>query len=260
MKANFDAAAGNYDATFTNSVIGKLQRQLVYQHLTVILKKKKPQTILEVNCGTGEDAIWMANQHYKVKATDISKKMIDVAKSKIESENPSFKEVDINRLKEEFPIEKFDLLFSNFGGLNCLPKTEVSSFFKNASGLLNKKGIMVLVIMPKNTLWEQLYFLLKRDSEKAFRRQKDFVTADVDGEKVATYYYNPKDIVHLANTNFKIRQYNPIGLFVPPSYLESFLKNKPRLISVLNAGEQKIKNLSWLSKYADHYIIVLQKK
>ncbi len=260
MKANFDKAAQNYDTTFTNSVIGKLQRILVYQHLDLFLKKNLPKAILEINCGTGEDAVWLAQKQFEVTATDISEKMIAIAKSKSSLENVNFKQADITTIATAFENQKFDFLFSNFGGLNCLSTTELISFFKNASELLHKNGQMVLVIMPKNTMWEQSYFLLKLDFKNAFRRKKEVVIANVDGEKVATYYYNPKDIVNLANGFFEIKQYKPIGFFVPPSYLETFFKSKPKLTSLLNRLEQKIKNQSWLSKYADHYVIILQKK
>lgn len=260
MKANFDQAAINYDATFTNSVIGKLQRQLVYQQLSEFLKENQPKTILEINCGTGEDAIWLAKQNFDVTATDISSAMIDVAKSKSNLENLNFKQANSATIAVAFQNQKFDFLFSNFGGLNCLSDVELVSFFKNASEILHENKSMVLVIMPKNTLWEQLYFISKLNFKNVFRRKKEMAIANVDGEKVATYYYNPKDIVNLANGIFEIKQYKPIGFFVPPSYLETFFKNKPKLTSLLNRLEQKIRNQSWLSKFADHYVIILQKK
>lgn len=260
MKADFDKAAKKYDETFTNSVIGKLQRNLVYEQLLKILIKKKPKTILEINCGTGEDAIWLAKQNFEVVATDISSTMIEISKSKSNLENLSFKQADINTIASDFSPQKFDFLFSNFGGLNCLSVSEMIAFFKNVPEIIIPKGQLVLVILPKSTLWEQFYFILKLDFKNAFRRKKEFAIANVDGEKITTYYYNPKDIVNLAKANFEIKQLNPIGFFVPPSYLESFFKNKPKLISFLNSVEQKVKNQSWLSKYADHYIIVLEKK
>ena len=260
MKADFDKAAQNYDATFTNSVIGKLQRNLVYHQLSEFFKENQPKSILEINCGTGEDAIWLAQQHFEVTATDISEKMIEIAKRKSNLENLNFKKTNITTIAAAFQNQKFDFLFSNFGGLNCLSATELASFFKNAFEILHENGQMVLVIMPKNTIWEQCYFLLKLDFKNAFRRKKEVAIANVDGEKVATHYYNPKDIVHLANGFFEIKQYKPIGFFVPPSYLESFFKNNPKLISFLNRLEHSIKNQSWLSKYADHYLIVLHKR
>jgi ubiquinone/menaquinone biosynthesis C-methylase UbiE len=260
MKADFDKAAQNYDTSFTNSVIGKLQRNLVYEQLQKIIKEKEPKTILEINCGTGEDAIWLVKQKIEVIATDISSSMIEIGKRKSNIENLTFIQLDINQIASDFLTKNFDLLFSNFGGLNCLSLSEMTAFFKNASQILSPKGQLVLVIMPKRALWEQFYFLLKLDFKNVFRRKKEFVIANVDDEKVATFYYNPKDIVNLANANFEIKRLKPIGFFVPPSYLEPFFKNKPKLISFLNTLEQKVKNLSWLSKYADHYIIILEKK
>jgi ubiquinone/menaquinone biosynthesis C-methylase UbiE len=260
MKADFDNAASNYDATFTHSVIGNLQRNLVYNQLSIILNKSNPKTLLEINCGTGEDAVWLANQNIEVTATDISEKMIAIAKSKSHLENLVFQQTDINAIDIHFKDKTFDIIFSNFGGLNCLTPLELDSFIKKSLSILTPNGQLVLVVMPKNTLLEQLYFSLKFDFPNVFRRKKEFAIANVDGEKVKTYYYNPKDIVNLAKENFEFKQLNPIGFFVPPSYFESFISKKPKLITLLNSLEQKIKNQSRLSKYADHYLIVLQKK
>lgn len=256
MIASFDNAAEKYDTNFTHTEIGTLQRNLVYENLQKQLKNVS--TILEINCGTGEDAIWLAQQNFDVTATDISEKMIAVAQSKANLKNLTFKVLDINNINQE--TQKFDLLFSNFGGLNCLTYAELQHFFESAKNIISEKGKINLVIMPKNTIWEQIYFSLKFDFKNAFRRKKEFALANVEGEKVATYYYNPKVIVHLCQATFEIIDVKPIGFFVPPSYLEPFFKNKKVFLKGLNFLENRVKNWSFLSKYADHYIITLQKK
>ncbi len=255
MEASFDKAAVNYDDTFTNTEVGKMQRALVYTELSKHLTSV--QNILEINCGTDEDAIWFAKQNFKITATDISPKMIEIAKSKAIL---NFKVADINSIATTFEGEKFDLLFSNFGGLNCLSKSELKNFFVNIDSILAEKGKMALVIMPKNTLWERFYFLAKAQFKNISRRKKESVIAHVDGENIPTYYYNPKDIVNLAKANFEAVAVKPIGFFVPPSYLDEFFKNKKGLLGFLNRLEQGIKNASSLSKYADHYLIILQKR
>lgn len=258
MEANFDKAALKYDETFTNTQIGKMQRYLVYhqfkKHLIGI------QNILEINCGTGEDAIWLAQQKFSITATDISEKMIAVAKSKSNYDNITFKVADNKTIQQTFKDQQFDLIFSNFGGLNCLSPEEINIFFKNVTSVLSEKGKMILVIMPKNTLWEQFYFLMKLQFSSIFRRKKEKVIANVDGEKVTTYYYNPKEIVNLSKQYFSIIDTKPIGFLVPPSYLEPFFKNKLWLLKFLNTMEKRLKNWGFLSKYADHYIITLQKR
>ncbi|NHN27446.1 class I SAM-dependent methyltransferase [Flavobacterium jejuense] len=258
MKASFDIAAQNYDQSFTNTKIGKSQRNSVYKMLSKHLNTCTD--ILEINCGTGEDAIWLAQRNFNVLATDISENMIAIGKSKNHYQNLTFNQLDLTLLANRESLGTFDLVFSNFGGLNCLPKNELQNFFTNIPNHLNEKGKLALVIMPKNTIWEQCYFLLKGKLSKVFRRRKEVAIANVDGENVATYYYNPKDIVNLAKINFNFIESKPIGFFIPPSYLEPFFQNKIRLFKILNYLENKIKNKSFLSKYADHYIIILQKK
>jgi ubiquinone/menaquinone biosynthesis C-methylase UbiE len=260
MKADFDQAAATYDTSFTHSIIGQLQRALVYERLKPLISNNGIHKILEINCGTGEDAIWLAKQNFKVTATDISAKMIAAAKAKESQHDVTFIQADINDLSVYFPTEKFDLIFSNFGGLNCLSEIEMELFFKNASQLLTEKGKLALVIMPRNTLWEQGYFLLKGKLKTVFRRKNESVIANVDGEKVLTYYYNPKETLTLAAYYFDFKQQNPIGFFVPPSYMEPFFKTKPRLIAMLNTMEKKITAYRFLAKYADHYLIAFEKK
>ncbi len=258
MKTSFDKAALNYDETFTHSEIGKMQRHLVYGELLKQLHSVRD--ILEINCGTGEDALWLAQRNYNVTATDISPKMIEVAKSKGNFNNLHFATADMKSIATTFSGQHFDMIFSNFGGLNCLSKPELRTFFCDSKSVLSEKGRMVLVIMPKNTLWEQFYFLAKAQFSSIFRRKKEFAIADVNGEKVPTYYFNPKDIVNLAKQDFELVSQKPIGFFVPPSYLEPFFSNRKGLLRFLNSLEKGISSWPFLSKYADHYIITLQKR
>jgi hypothetical protein len=115
-------------------------------------------------------------------------------------------------------------------------------------------------MMPKNTLWEQLYFFAKANFKNISRRKKGSLIANVDGENVLTYYYNPKETAELADYYFHFKKVRPIGFFVPPSYLEPFFKNKKRLVSILDKLESKIQQRKSLSKYADHYLIVFEKR
>jgi hypothetical protein len=136
----------------------------------------------------------------------------------------------------------------------------LENFFATVDSILTEKGKLALVIMTKNTLWERFYFLAKAQFKNISRRKKESVMAHVDGENITTYYYNPKDIVNLANANFETVSVKPVGFFIPPSYLDGFFKNKKGFLRFLNRMEQGVKNTTSLSKYADHYLIILQKR
>ena len=78
----FDAFAGDYDHDFTHSILGQLLRPRVW---TKLAEHFRPgDHVLELTCGTGEDAVWLAKQGIRVTATDGSAAMVREAKAKAE--------------------------------------------------------------------------------------------------------------------------------------------------------------------------------
>lgn len=257
MTNYFDIHAQNYDAIFTHSNIGKAQRNRVYFFLSEIIKEQN-LNILEVNCGTGEDAHYLSQKGHRVLATDISSEMILQAKKK----HPAiqFKTLDVTKFPSEILEKKFDVIFSNFGGLNCLSKNQLKEFLDISETLLTPNGKIVLVIMPKKTIWERLYFLLKFQPKKAFRRNTNAsIPANVEEIQVPTWYYNPKDVVTLAKEKLSTTAIRPIGIAIPPSYLEPFFRKRKWFLSILTTIESWFSNAFW-AKYADHYLITFHKK
>jgi len=259
----FDHVAQKYDKDFTSTHIGKKQRDLVYSYLEKIISKKS-MNILEVNCGTGQDAIWLAEKGHLVDATDISSEMIVYATKKAKAkkiDSIHHSVLDLKEISSFKNTKKYDLIFSNFGGTNCVDLKELESFLKNASNLLVKGGKIILVIMPKFCLWESFYFSLKGKFSSVFRRQtNNFVEANVEGVKVKTWYHSPNDVKKISKDfycNFKLM---PVGFFLPPSYLEPFFKKRPQFLEKLNQLELKVKNKELFSKWSDHYLIELEKK
>jgi ubiquinone/menaquinone biosynthesis C-methylase UbiE len=84
-KTPFDQSAAAYDADFSFSMIGRAQRDIVHEYLENNLNFGKVLRILELNCGTGEDALFFAKKGADVLATDISEKMLETAKEKVKS-------------------------------------------------------------------------------------------------------------------------------------------------------------------------------
>ena len=74
-KQPFDNFSETYDSQFTNSVTGREQRRIVREYLE---KRVSPgMDVLEMNCGTGEDAFFLAGLGCNVLATDASSGMIN---------------------------------------------------------------------------------------------------------------------------------------------------------------------------------------
>ncbi|MEZ5038806.1 MAG: class I SAM-dependent methyltransferase [Saprospiraceae bacterium] len=258
----FDAYAEQYDASFTHTSIGRLQRAQVWQALNPLLQGTK--AILEVNCGTGEDALQMAQLGHRVEATDISENMIKVCQAKAAKlkgvRELHFQTASFLQLAEKFAPQSFDLLFSNFGGLNCIGPEDTQTFSQIGHRLLKPGGKLFLVYISKACVWERLYFSYQKEVEKAQRRSAEGpIISRLEGHAVPIWYYSYKELVALFREDFRVIQRFPIGLCVPPSYLEPLFKNREYFLKGLGWLDQ---GLRWpsLANYGDHIGVVLERK
>ena len=254
-KQDFDQAAHTYDVEFSNTLIGKAQRELVWEHLTSSLHGDV--NCLELNGGTGVDAEYIAPNVKKLLTTDISERMVEVASARLEDFiNVEAKVLDVNLLNENLLKDK-DIVFSNFGGLNCLSHEEWKRFAQRLSSYLKQDSKLAFVIMSKNCWWENLYFMLK--GKKWNRNSSDPVMANVSGENVATWYYSPEEIISFLKSDFNLTKLKPIGFFIPPSYLTPFFEKHSKVFSILNFLEKRIKNWSFLAGRSDHFYVEFSK-
>ena len=256
----FSAQSKKFDQIYSGNKIIEYKRERVRSHLKKFLKPG--QSILELNSGTGQDAIWLAKQNCKVHATDISMGMLETTQQKIKNEaleNYITHEIcsftALENLQQKGP---FDIIFSNFAGLNCTGNLDkvLASF----SVLLKPKGIVTLVILPKFCLWEFL-LIFKGKFKTATRRlfSKNGRTASVEGHHFKCWYYNPSYVIKHLKKDFKVLSIEGLCTLVPPSYIENFAEKHPRVYQFLKQKENSWKS-KWPWKYVgDYYIISLQK-
>lgn len=260
----FNKYAENYDQHFTRSAIGQMQRGRVYDFLSGALRRlPESASILELNCGTGEDALWLARKGYRVEATDLSEGMISVAQRKKNIRQLSklnFSVCPFDQLHQQFRTQKFNLAFSNFGGLNCVNKDALKQLSLHIHELLEPGGRFTAVIMGRKCSWERFYYNRKKQKEKANRRlQAEGIETQLEGEKFYTWYYSPSEFA-ACFSHFKLMRVKPVGLFVPPSYLGNYFANKKSLLKGLHLAEKYLANFSFMADKADHYYIELQRK
>ncbi|WP_258101658.1 class I SAM-dependent methyltransferase [Marinoscillum pacificum] len=257
--ADFDVAAIGYDEEFTKTSIGIAQRQQVWTYVYELIAQRAddmPLRVLELNCGTGEDARFFASKGCQVVATDVSEKMLEVAQFKNSQTAISFEVLDLNEI-QNLQSEPFDLIFSNFGGLNCIAPEAMEKLGVELPRLFNPKGHFIAVVMPSFCLWESVYYLAKLSLFTAFRRRKKYVIANVSGQQVKTYYYSPHVFDRLINQGgrFFREKLKPIGLSVPPSYLENYFQKYPKILQNLSDVDNRMAKYGWQAFVSDHYLI-----
>lgn len=264
MTSSFDTIAHKYDETFTFTQTGKYQRERVWHYLDKLNLKSKDVSALEINCGTGEDAIYLAGRFQTVVATDLSSEMIRIAIEKSKEKKIStidFLATDMLEIRNKLPRRQFDLIFSNFGGLNCLSDDQVQNLSSELKSLSNSDGNLILVIMGRKCLWEKIYFFLKGKISAINRRKiRTGVNANVGTTHQKIYYYSPKEIQNHFSESWNFTRVIPIGLFLPPSYLDPFFTKHLWLLKMLKSAEKIFGRFSSGADYADHYLIHFTRK
>lgn len=256
----FDFVANNYDNDFSQTLIGKLQREQVYKIVKSDFEKHSGLKILELNCGTGIDAIWMAGFNHYVTATDASAKMIDIANKKAKSsKNITFIQLHFNQINASAFENKFDVIFSNFAGLNCASKPELEQLNNELKHMINDDGRLYLIMLGKYSWLEKLFFFLIGDKLKMNRRLRMDDAQLAPNISVKTWCYSSKEIAQIF-THFKVVKLKPIGLFIPPSYLEPLLKKNILLLPIIKFLEKTLGSFSFLSNYGDHIFLELKLK
>jgi ubiquinone/menaquinone biosynthesis C-methylase UbiE len=250
-----------FDQLYNNDTIIQYKRQRVREH---ILKYAQHQdSMLELNCGSGEDAIFFAQKGFKVHATDISDGMLNVLREKIADslyeECISIEQCSFTELESLQNKGPFDYVYSNFGGLNCTAELEkvLSSFGE----VVRPGGVVTLVIISKFCLWETL-LLFKGKFKTAIRR---FLSgrgrkAHIEGSFFKCWYYSPSFVKKHLQTKFELLSVEGLCSIVPPSYIENFPEKYPRAFQFLRKREDKLKGTWPWNRMGDYFIISFRKR
>jgi len=257
----FSQQALIFDAYDAGNTIIAYKRRRVRDHVQRYLPSGS--RILELNAGTGEDAIYFGRLGYLVHATDIAAGMQEALGEKvvragltdrISREICSF--TALASLQQQGP---YDCIFSNFAGLNCTD--ELGKVLRSFAPLLKPGGQVTMAILPKFCLWESL-LLFKGKFRTATRRWFSGAGAKshVEGHYFKCWYYSPAYVMKEMGDQFDLLGLEGLCTIVPPSYIEHFAERYPRLYGRLCRLEDRRKD-RWPWKYiGDYYIISFRKK
>lgn len=200
---------------------------LIKQH-----SQKKNLRVLDIGCGTGKHANYLAEKGYQVTGIDFSEEMIRIAKSN-KNENTDFYVADATSFNLDI---KFDIVLSLFHVVSYQSSNkDISSMFSNVSKHLNHNGLFIFDFWyGPAVLTEQPSIKIKRfenDEIKVIRIAEPIMytiqnTVDVNYEIII---YNEIDKnVEFINETHKMRYF-----FVPE--IDNFLYNCK--MEILNYGE-----------------------
>jgi SAM-dependent methyltransferase len=260
-QAYWDAAAETYDLDFGNTLIGRAQRESIWKEIGKVFTAG--QRILELNCGTGIDAVFLADRGVRVLACDIAPRMIALAERRAKLIKGSGM-IDFRALATENieVLEKegsFDGAFSNFSGLNCVE--DLPTVAEKLARLLRPGARLVLCMIGRFVPWEIAWYMAHGNPRRAFLRFKK-VTVGRIGEAavVSVRYPSVRKLADIFVPGFRLTKMQGIGITLPPSYLEHWAQKFPLVLKRLASLDRRIGCLPLVRSMGDCVLLQFERR
>jgi ubiquinone/menaquinone biosynthesis C-methylase UbiE len=257
--AAFDSIAEVYDSLFTDSVVGRSQRTAVWEKALSLFPSGS--RILELNCGTGEDALFLARNGFTVTACDASPRMIETARARKVREAPEaqieFKVLCSEDLDELKPPQLFDAVLSNFSGLNCI--ADLSIVAADLARHLHRGAPLLLCFSTRFCIWETLHYLSRGNFLKAFRRYGGHTYARMGDHTIPVFYPTLDSIRKSFGPQFRLRAVSGIGIVVPPSYMEAWARRNLSIFRLCEKLDRVLNRVPGIRVLGDHMLVHLER-
>lgn len=256
----FDTVADTYaDSNARNPVLREMRRRTV---MAVTERLPAGSTLLDLGCGPGPDAEYLARRGYRLVAIDWSPEMVNETARRIRAagleDRVEVRHLGIHEL-HELGERTFDAAYSDLGPLNCVP--DLAACARWIGERLRPGGILVASVIGRFSPWEIALYGLCRDWKRlGVRFSRELVPVPFYGRTVWTRYYWPAEFertfVAAGLARLSLRS---LGLLLPPPYLTGFAGRHPRLLRALAWLEDRIAAYPVFRNWGDHFLIVMRK-
>lgn len=256
----FDSVAADYDGPLGNNDLVQAMRQRTLA--AVLHSVPAGSRLLDLGCGTGLDAVWLAQRGFRVTAIDWSPAMVERTRRRTVAAGldaaVAVHHLGIHEL-ERLEEPPFDAAYSNLGALNCLPDlTPVANMIAQR---LRQGGMLVASVIGRICPWDVAISIKKGQLSRARARwAKGLVPVPLNGRTVWTRYYTSFEFTRMfQRAGFRRRSQRALGLLVPTPYMLAFAQRHPRAISALQTAEDRIAGWPGIRRWGDHFLIVMQR-
>lgn len=229
--------------------------------------------VLEIGCGTGTEALYLASRGVEVLATDAAEGMIEVVRGKLatfDADDRRARNVTtrvlparkIGQLTDEFGSSSFSGAYSSFGPLNC--EADLRPIASALANLVQPGGRVVISLLNRFCAWETFWHLAKLQPHDAFRRwggrAQATVRASWGDQRIPVYYWTPGAVERIFRPHFLTVCRMALTWALPPPYLSRLVERRPSLFRLLERLERSLASHRLFSSIGDHYLLVMVRK
>jgi ubiquinone/menaquinone biosynthesis C-methylase UbiE len=255
VAAAFSRKAGSYDVFGEGHENLARMREKVYRHVESVMLPGG--YLLELNAGTGADAVELVRRGFRVHATDIASEMVSEIEGKIDCfslhDRLTVQECSFTMLGE-VRDGPYDGIFSNAGGLNCI--ADLTPVIDALPRLLRAGGLITWVIMPRFCPWEVMTAI--KDPRTGLRRLRGQTVATVEGIQFDVSYFGAREVIRAFGPAFRRVRLEGLLVTVPPADNNTFAVRYPGVFRGLTMVDDLLSPLPPFNRWGDFFILTMR--
>ena len=255
----FDAVAADYDRREADNPIMQLMRA----RSLAMLDSTFPHgaTLLDVGCGTGTEAIWLAKRGRTLFAVDSSPRMLEVlshrgAAADVEISTRLLCAGDLLKLVNELGEASFDGAYSSFGALNTEPSLDAP--VAALARLVRPGGRIVLSVMNRWCVAEMALLVAGGRPKEAFRRTLPSVRVAVGSNIADVRYPSWRELSCALRPRFRVVTVQALPLLLLPYAWPAFSAH-PHVYKAVSRLDRVIATRRPLAWLGDHLLVVAER-
>ena len=257
----FDSVAADYDGPRGNNDLIQHMRAEMWHWLSRTFAPG--ERLIDLGCGTGLDAVHLAESGFDVTATDWSPLMVQRTAERAAARQVAARvralNVGAHELHRLDDAGAFDGAYSNLGPLNCVP--DLTDVARECARLLKPDGALAFTVIGRFCPWEIAHYVRQgRWARARVRFARGVVPVGMNNHTIWTRYYTPREFYAAFEPYFSLQHFRGICVFAPPPYLTGVRQKYPRLHAWLWGLDKTVAGWPLVRSMGDHFLIVMKKR